>query len=111
MIIHLKDKILFKDKGIPENQKRILEYSEYYLPERTIRHYIEASRFYYDPDPSNSKAGFHNSLQGENKGKTPWVLNLEFSHKKMIKRLWDEIWCKLEEDETYSTNPGVTALK
>lgn len=94
MVIHLKNKILFKDKGITENQKRILEISEYYLPERSIRHYIEASRFYYDSDPQNSKVGFHTNEHNQKK-KTPWVINLEFSHKKMIKRLWDEIWSKL----------------
>ena len=25
------------------------------------------------------------------------MINLEFSHKKMIKRLWDEIWSIIEE--------------
>lgn len=32
------------------------------------------------------------------KRKTPWVINLEFSHKSMIKRLWEEIWNIIEEN-------------
>ena len=40
MTLYLKDRILFKDKGIPENQRLILEISEFHLPERSIKHYI-----------------------------------------------------------------------
>ena len=66
------------------------------MPERNIKHYIEASRFFYDPDPLNSKVGF--SVKDFNeKRRSPWVINLEFSCKKMIKRLWDEILLKIDE--------------
>ena len=76
MTIHLKDRILYKNRADPEFQTRILEISEYHLPERQIKYYIEASRFFYDFDPYNSRVGFRILESHQDIRRTPWVIKI-----------------------------------
>ena len=68
------------------------------LPERHLEHYLESSRFYYDPNPYNSKVtGFGVKTEVELK-RTPWVINLEFNQKKVSsKATWTSIVEKLKK--------------
>ena len=69
------------------------------LPERHLGDYLEASRFYYDPNPYNTKINGFSPKTDVDLKRTPWVINLEFNQKKVnSKAIWTSIIEKLRKE-------------
>lgn len=70
----------------------------FYFPERYIRDFISSSKIHYDPYPENSNinARYKEMLSST---RTPWILAIEFSSKKLGgQSQWQEIIAKLEQE-------------
>ena len=82
MTVFPNKSILTKHRSIPENQNYLMEILTYHLPERKLGDFLVQVRYYYDPTPGMSKAGFR--IRNDTlKIRTPWILLLTFSMKKI----------------------------
>ena len=99
MVIYIKNGILDKDKNLEKNRETVINFVMHNLPERHLGDYLEASRFYYDPNPYSTKiTGFSPKTDIDLK-RTPWVINLEFNQKKVnSKTIWTSIIEKLRKE-------------
>lgn len=70
----------------------------FYFPERYIKDFLSSSRIYYDPDPEHSNIGARYKQMTTYK-RTPWVLSIQFSNKKLTSQIqWQEISSRLEQE-------------